>query len=148
MDPTRSTLDEPESADTDTTYTQLVARYSRPQTVAAALERVTAQARQRKAAERVYASRAATLSDLYAASGSAGRHPNLAVEALVRSVADRSQVQGQLPEHVRIWELCRKIKSVAEVSALLRVSLGVARMLIADMTAEGLGSVAKVDLVR
>ncbi|MET9083267.1 DUF742 domain-containing protein [Streptomyces sp. NPDC004237] len=146
MDPTRSALDEPESAsaDTDTTYTQLVARYSGPETVAAALERVTAEARRRKNAERVPASRVAT-GGLDPGSGSVRRRRRLAVEALVNSTADRSRIQGQLPEHVRIWELCRETKSVAEVSALLRVTLGVARMLIADMAAAGLVAIHQPD---
>ncbi|MEU2739405.1 DUF742 domain-containing protein [Streptomyces sp. NPDC007095] len=144
MDPTRSALDEPESADIDTTYTQLVARYSRPETVAAALERVTAEARRRKNAERVLASRAATVG-LDPESGSARRRHRLAVEALVRSTADRSQIHGLLPEHVRIWELCRETKSVAEISALLRVPLGVARMLIAGMAAAGLVAIHQPD---
>jgi Protein of unknown function (DUF742). len=34
--------------------------------------------------------------------------------------------------------LCRQVRSVAEVSALLRMPLGVARILIADMATEGL----------
>ncbi|KAA9372868.1 MULTISPECIES: DUF742 domain-containing protein, partial [Microbispora] len=34
--------------------------------------------------------------------------------------------------------LCRQVRSVAEVSALLRIPLGVVRVVIADMAAEGL----------
>ena len=35
-------------------------------------------------------------------------------------------------------QLCRPVRSVAEISALLRVPLGVARVLVADMADEGL----------
>ena len=35
-------------------------------------------------------------------------------------------------------DLCRSARSVAEVSALLRLPLGVARVLVADMAVEGL----------
>jgi Protein of unknown function (DUF742) len=41
-------------------------------------------------------------------------------------------------ERADILELCRVPRSVAEVSALLRLPLGVARVLVADLVAEGL----------
>jgi Protein of unknown function (DUF742) len=62
----------------------------------------------------------------------------LAIEALVHTTAQPHQMQGQLPEHQRICELCREIKSVAEVSALLQIPLGVARILVADLAEAGL----------
>ncbi len=62
----------------------------------------------------------------------------LAIEALVHSTAQPSQLQGQLPEHQRICHLCREIKSVAEISALLTIPLGVARILVADLAEAGL----------
>ncbi|GAA3179244.1 DUF742 domain-containing protein [Streptomyces ramulosus] len=62
----------------------------------------------------------------------------LAIEALVSTTADPSQLQGQLPEHQRICHLCREIKSVAEISALLSIPLGVARILVADLAEAGL----------
>jgi hypothetical protein len=62
----------------------------------------------------------------------------LAIEALVSTTADPSQLQGQLPEHQRICQLCFEIKSVAEVSALLSIPLGVARILVADLAEAGL----------
>ncbi|MFH8365382.1 DUF742 domain-containing protein [Streptomyces sp. NPDC018031] len=62
----------------------------------------------------------------------------LAIEALVSTTADPSQLQGQLPEHQRICQLCREIKSVAEISALLAIPLGVARILVADLAEAGL----------
>ncbi|WEH39489.1 DUF742 domain-containing protein [Streptomyces sp. NBC_01218] len=62
----------------------------------------------------------------------------LAIEALVSTTADPSQLQGQLPEHQRICRLCLEIKSVAEISALLSIPLGVARILVADLAEAGL----------
>ncbi|MEU4891758.1 DUF742 domain-containing protein [Streptomyces sp. NPDC044780] len=62
----------------------------------------------------------------------------LAIEALVHTTADPAQLQGQLPEHQRICQLCREIKSVAEISALLTIPLGVARILVADLAEAGL----------
>ncbi|NSC24102.1 DUF742 domain-containing protein [Streptomyces albus subsp. chlorinus] len=62
----------------------------------------------------------------------------LAIEALVSSNADPMQLQGLLPEHQRICHLCREVKSVAEVSALLAIPLGVARILVADLAEAGM----------
>lgn len=62
----------------------------------------------------------------------------LAIEALVHTTAQPHQMQGQLPEHQRICHLCREIKSVAEISALLTIPLGVARILVADLAEAGL----------
>ncbi|MGP3948282.1 DUF742 domain-containing protein [Streptomyces sp. 7N604] len=62
----------------------------------------------------------------------------LAIEALVHTTAAPNQLQGQLPEHQRICHLCREIKSVAEISALLTIPLGVARILVADLAEAGL----------
>ncbi|WP_326700054.1 DUF742 domain-containing protein [Streptomyces sp. NBC_01754] len=62
----------------------------------------------------------------------------LAIEALVSTTADPAQLQGQLPEHQRICRLCVEIKSVAEVSALLSIPLGVVRILVADLAEAGL----------
>jgi hypothetical protein len=62
----------------------------------------------------------------------------LALEALVSTMADPFQLQGQLPEHQRICQLCFEIKSVAEISALLTIPLGVARILVADLAEAGL----------
>ncbi|UED88661.1 DUF742 domain-containing protein [Streptomyces profundus] len=62
----------------------------------------------------------------------------LAIEALVSTTADPMRLQGQLPEHQRICQLCYEVKSVAEVSALLAIPLGVARILVADLAEAGL----------
>ncbi len=62
----------------------------------------------------------------------------LAIEALVSTTADPERLGGRLPEHQRICHLCREVKSVAEVSALLSIPLGVARILVADLAEAGL----------
>nr|WP_030370016.1 DUF742 domain-containing protein [Streptosporangium nondiastaticum] len=62
----------------------------------------------------------------------------LAIEALVHTTAQPAQLHGQLPEHQRICHLCTEIKSVAEISALLTIPLGVARILVADLAEAGL----------
>ncbi|KRV49361.1 hypothetical protein AQ490_20420 [Wenjunlia vitaminophila] len=62
----------------------------------------------------------------------------LAIEALISTTADPSSTGGLLPEHQRICHLCREIKSVAEISALLAIPLGVARILVADLAEAGL----------
>ena len=62
----------------------------------------------------------------------------LAIEALVSTSADPSQYQTLLPEHQRICHLCMEVKSVAEISALLAIPLGVARILVADLAEAGM----------
>ncbi|MEU6853497.1 DUF742 domain-containing protein [Actinacidiphila alni] len=62
----------------------------------------------------------------------------LAIEALVSTTADPERLRGQLPEHQRICLLCREIKSIAEISALLSIPLGVVRILVADLAEAGL----------
>jgi hypothetical protein len=71
--------------------------------------------------------------------GRAAPRYHLAMETLVSAVALMSDDYSMLtPEQESIMMLCRSVRSVAEVSALLRVPLGVARVLIADMADEGL----------
>ncbi|OIV37630.1 hypothetical protein BIV57_10005 [Mangrovactinospora gilvigrisea] len=62
----------------------------------------------------------------------------LAIEALVSSTGQQQNGQTLLPEHARIVDLCRQVKSVAEISALLSIPLGVARILVADLAEAGL----------
>ncbi|MCZ7416328.1 MULTISPECIES: DUF742 domain-containing protein [unclassified Streptomyces] len=62
----------------------------------------------------------------------------LAIEALVSNTADPGLMDGLLPEHQRICHLCREVKSVAEISALLGIPLGVARILVADLAEAGM----------
>jgi Protein of unknown function (DUF742) len=49
------------------------------------------------------------------------------------------------PEYQAILRFCRDWRSVAEISAVLRLPLGVARILVADMAAEGLVRVHQTD---
>src|SRR5690606_1562752 len=64
---------------------------------------------------------------------------DLAIEALVTAAPyPPRDVAVLTPEYRAIMDLCRSARSVSEVSALLRLPLGVARVLVADMAAEGL----------
>jgi hypothetical protein len=49
------------------------------------------------------------------------------------------------PECQEILHVCRDWRSVAEISAALRMPLGVARILVADMAAEGLVMIHQLD---
>ena len=60
---------------------------------------------------------------------------DLRVETLVSIPSPRRPVED--PEHRVISELCDAPRSVAEVAAMMRVPLGVARILIGDMADEG-----------
>ena len=62
----------------------------------------------------------------------------LAMEALVSSATSAQLGMAYTREYRAISELCRQVRSVAEVSALLNIPLGVARVLVADMEADGL----------
>lgn len=63
----------------------------------------------------------------------------LQVEALVTaSVYEPRDLSVLAPECQAILQFCRDWRSVAEISAVLRLPLGVARILIADMGADGL----------
>jgi hypothetical protein len=62
----------------------------------------------------------------------------LAIEALVSTTTPPERFATLLPEHQRICHLCQDIKSVAEISALLSIPLGVARILVADLAESGL----------
>jgi Protein of unknown function (DUF742) len=63
----------------------------------------------------------------------------LQVEALVTaSVYEPRDLSALGPECQAILQFCRDWRSVAEISAVLRLPLGVARILIADMGADGL----------
>ncbi|MFD7728848.1 DUF742 domain-containing protein [Kitasatospora phosalacinea] len=63
----------------------------------------------------------------------------LALEALVSAAVDQARMATLLPEHQQICALCASdVKSVAEISALLGLPLGVARILVADLAEAGL----------
>jgi hypothetical protein len=64
---------------------------------------------------------------------------HLEVEAMVMATPHEPRNLPMLtPECQAILEFCRDWRSVAEISAVLQMPLGVARILIADMAAEGL----------
>ncbi|MFC7304294.1 DUF742 domain-containing protein [Streptomyces monticola] len=66
-------------------------------------------------------------------------HVALAVEALVTTAAGRPAHSAALaPEHHLILHRCAAPASVAEISAALRVPLGVARVLVSDLAVQGL----------
>lgn len=71
---------------------------------------------------------------------------NLAMEALVSSATSAQLGPTYAREYRAISELCRQVRSVAEISALLSVPLGVARVLVADMEADGLVKVYQPQL--
>jgi hypothetical protein len=63
----------------------------------------------------------------------------LEIEAMVVAAYNEARDLSLLsPECQAILEFCRDWRSVAEVSAVLQMPLGVARILIADMAVEGL----------
>lgn len=64
---------------------------------------------------------------------------HLEIEAMVKAAHyGAGDVSRLSPEFQAILELCRDWRSVAEVSAVLQMSLGVARILITDMAVAGL----------
>lgn len=64
--------------------------------------------------------------------GDAGEIP---IEALV--VATGSAPAGRSPDHTAVVNLCTSALSIAEIGAHLRLPVGVARVLVADLTASG-----------
>jgi hypothetical protein len=73
----------------------------------------------------------------------------LEIEAMV-AAAHYEAVDLSLlsPECQAILQFCRDWRSVAEISAVLRMPLGVARILIADMAADGLVRIHQPDHVK
>jgi hypothetical protein len=64
---------------------------------------------------------------------------HLEIEAMVAASDHEAGDLSRLsPEYLAILGVCRDWRSVAEVSAVLQMPLGVARILIADMASEGL----------
>jgi Protein of unknown function (DUF742) len=64
---------------------------------------------------------------------------HLEIEAMVAATHyEAGDVSRLSPECQAILEFCRDWRSVAEVSAVLQMPLGVARVLITDMAVEGL----------
>ena len=70
----------------------------------------------------------------------------LALEALVSAtVYEPRDLSVLAPECQAILQFCIDWRSVAEISAVLRMPLGVARILVADMSADGLVRVHQRD---
>jgi Protein of unknown function (DUF742) len=70
----------------------------------------------------------------------------LQIEAMVAASHYEARDLSVLsPECQAILAFCRDWRSVAEISAVLRMPLGVARVLIADMAMEGLVRVHQID---
>ncbi len=76
---------------------------------------------------------------MYAVTGGRTKpRTELALEALVSSATSQQLGLNYTREYRAISRLCAQVRSVAEISALLSIPLGVARVLVADMAAEGL----------
>jgi hypothetical protein len=73
-------------------------------------------------------------------------HYHLEIEAMIAAAYHEAADLSQLsPECRAILEFCREWRSVAEISAVLRMPLGVTRILITDMAADGLVLVQQLD---
>jgi hypothetical protein len=71
---------------------------------------------------------------------------HLEIEAMIAAAYYEAGDLSQLsPECRAILEFCRDWRSVAEISAVLRMPLGVTRILITDMAADGLVRVQQLD---
>jgi hypothetical protein len=63
----------------------------------------------------------------------------LAIEALVSTTYRGTEVMHTLvPEYEAVCRMCRDLKSVAEIAALLGVPLGVAEVVVGDLAEYGL----------
>jgi Protein of unknown function (DUF742) len=66
-------------------------------------------------------------------------HDDLELETLVQAVTGIDEQLAELGrEHRAIAALCREVVSVAEISARLDLLLGVTRVIVADMSLQGL----------
>lgn len=73
----------------------------------------------------------------------------LEIEAMVAAAHyEAGDLSVLSPECQAILRFCRDWRSVAEISAVLRIPLGVARILIADMAADGLVRIHQLDHVK
>ena len=83
----------------------------------------------------------------YAVTGGRTRpRTQLEIEAMVAAAHYEARDLSVLsPECQAILGFCRDWRSVAEISAALRMPLGVARILIADMAVEGLVRIHQLD---
>lgn len=74
----------------------------------------------------------------YALTGGRTARSALPPEAVVVAEPDTSPGAGRPPEATEIVALCRPFRSVAELSALLGLPLGVVRVLVEDLVDGGL----------
>jgi hypothetical protein len=96
---------------------------------------------------RVPMARAVPLVRPYAVTGGRTKpRTRLEIEAMVTAAHYGARDLSLLtPECQAILRACRDWRSVAEISAVLRMPLGVARILIADMAEDGLVRVHQLD---
>ena len=66
------------------------------------------------------------------------RHDQIEVEALAATTWLGETTRAQALEQRSIALLCREPQSIAEISALMRLPLGVVRVLVGDMADQGL----------
>jgi uncharacterized protein DUF742 len=69
----------------------------------------------------------------------------LLVETLVTTLDCPQEDAGDMPEVGAIVRLCRGVRSVAEVAAILHMPLGVVRVLISDLASQGRISVYQAE---
>lgn len=78
--------------------------------------------------------------------GRTGSSGHLAVEALVATTSRGRDVMHTLvPEYEAVCRICREVRSVAEIAALLGVPLGVAGVIVGDLAEYGLVVVEPTD---
>ncbi|MCB5165092.1 DUF742 domain-containing protein [Streptomyces bambusae] len=61
----------------------------------------------------------------------------LLVETFVATLDTTTDAPVRLPEMRAIVEVCRRMRTVAEISALLKLPLGVVRVLLSDLADQG-----------
>jgi hypothetical protein len=76
----------------------------------------------------------------FAMAGGDARRPGrvLPLETVVQTAASAGQIDSLLPEYQRICGFCRDPHDISAIAARLRIPLGVARNLVADLADEGL----------
>ncbi|MEV7419060.1 DUF742 domain-containing protein [Streptomyces sp. NPDC089919] len=61
----------------------------------------------------------------------------LLVETFVATLDAKDDTPTRMPEMRAIVEVCRRMRTVAEISALLKLPLGVVRVLLSDLADQG-----------
>ncbi|RSS92411.1 DUF742 domain-containing protein [Streptomyces sp. WAC05292] len=65
------------------------------------------------------------------------QHPGGGNAAEEASAADRDAGRDRMPEMPAIVEVCRRMRTIAEIAALLKLPLGVVRVLVSDLADQG-----------